>query len=52
MKSSMPSWITRRGSWRSASPPDQIEKSRNGTQCEITANPASAGEANFWYMIQ
>ena len=32
--------------------PVQIENSRNGSQCEITAKPASAGDWNFWNMIQ
>ena len=48
----MPIWMRRRGSKRSASAPDQIEKKRNGTQCEMTAKPASAGDWNFWNMIQ
>ncbi len=41
---SVPIWINRRTSNRSASAPLKAAKKRNGTQCEITANPASAGE--------
>ncbi len=52
MNTAMPSWMMRRGSWRSARPPDQRAKSRNGTQCEMTAKPASAGEWNFCHIIQ
>jgi len=48
----VPIWICRRGSWRSAAAPEAIEKSRNGTQCEMIAKPARAGEWNFWNMIQ
>ncbi len=47
MNSSMPNWMIRRESKRSVSAPDQIENNRNGSQCEITAKPASAGEWNF-----
>ncbi len=47
MNSSMPNWMMRRASKRSASAPDQIENNRNGSQCEITAKPPSAGEWNF-----
>ena len=52
MKSAMPSWIRRRGSKRSASAPDHTEKNRNGSQCDRMAKPPSAGEWNFWKMIQ
>ena len=48
----MPIWMMRRGSKRSASAPDSTEKKRNGSQCESIANPPSAGEWNFWKMIQ
>ena len=48
----MPLWIMRRGSTRSASPPTATENSRNGSQCEITAKPPSAGDWNFWNAIQ
>ncbi len=52
MKSSMPTWMMRRGSKRSASAPEYTENSRNGSQCESTAKPASAGDWNFWNIIQ
>ena len=52
MNSTMPTWMMRRGSKRSASAPDQTENNRNGSQCEITAKPPSAGEWNFWNIIQ
>ena len=48
----MPSWISRRGSTRSASAPTGTEKNRNGSQCDTTANPPSAGEWNFWNTTQ
>ena len=44
MNSSMPSWMMRRGSKRSASAPEYTEKKRNGSQCDSTAKPPSAGE--------
>jgi hypothetical protein len=43
----MPTWITRRGSNRSASAPDATENSKNGNQCDTMAKPAKAGEWNF-----
>ena len=52
MNNSMPTWINRRGSKRSARAPEYTENSRNGSQCESTANPPSAGEWNFSNMIQ
>ena len=52
MKHTMPSWMMRRGSKRSASAPVYTENSRNGTQCEITAKPPSACEWNFSNIIQ
>ena len=52
MKSSMPHWMIRRGSNRSASAPTATENSRNGSQCDSTAKPASAGEWNFWNTTQ
>ncbi len=35
-----------------ASPPTATEKNRNGSQCDSTAKPASAGEWNFWNTTQ
>jgi len=52
MNRAMPIWIKRRGSKRSASAPESTEKKRNGSQCDSIANPPSAGEWNFWKMIQ
>ena len=52
MKSSIPHWMIRRGSNRSASEPTATENSRNGSQCDSTAKPASAGEWNFWNTTQ
>ena len=52
MKSSIPHWMMRRGSNRSASEPTATENSRNGSQCDSTAKPASAGEWNFWNTTQ
>ncbi|MND04717.1 hypothetical protein D3C83_251170 [compost metagenome] len=52
MKHSMPSWMMRRGSKRSASTPEYTENSRKGTQCEITAKPPSSGDWNFWKITQ
>ena len=52
MKKSIPIWMMRRGSKRSASAPDHTERNRKGSQCESTAKPPSAGEWNFWNMIQ
>ncbi len=52
MNKAMPIWMMRRGSKRSASAPESTEKKRNGSQCESIANPPSAGEWNFWKMIQ
>jgi hypothetical protein len=52
MNSSIPHWMMRRGSNRSASPPTATENSRNGSQCDSTAKPASAGEWNFWNTTQ
>ena len=52
MNSTMPAWMMRRGSNRSASAPAATEKIRNGSQCDSTAKPASAGEWNFWNTTQ
>ena len=52
MNRAMPIWMMRRVSKRSARAPDSTEKKRNGSQCESIANPPSAGEWNFWNMIQ
>ncbi len=52
MNSSIPHWMMRRGSNRSASAPTATENSRNGSQCDSTAKPASAGEWNFWNTTQ
>ena len=32
--------------------PEATENSRNGSQCETMAKPASAGEWNFWNTTQ
>ncbi len=45
-------WMSLRQSNRSASEPAYTEKSRNGTQWLMTANPASIGEWNAWKMTQ
>jgi hypothetical protein len=42
----MPSWMSLLMSKRSAKPPLTPARSRNGTQCDTTANPPSAGEWN------
>ncbi len=47
MNSTMPHWITRLGSYRSASAPAQKENNRKGSQCDRIANPPSMGERNF-----
>jgi hypothetical protein len=52
IKSSIPHWMMQRGSNRSASEPTATENSRNGSQCDSTAKPASAGEWNFWNTTQ
>ena len=52
MNSAMPAWMMRRGSARSLSAPTGTEKNRNGSQCDSTAKPPSAGEWNFWYSTQ
>ncbi len=52
MNSTMPIWISRRGSKRSPSAPAATENSRYGNQCEMTAKPPSAGEWNFCHMTQ
>jgi hypothetical protein len=44
--------MMRRGSTRSVSAPTATENRRNGSQCDTTANPASAGERNFWNTTQ
>ena len=44
MNSPIPHWMMRRGSNRSARAPAATEKARNGSQCDSTAKPASAGE--------
>ena len=43
-KAAHDTWMMRRQSKRSASPPNGIEKNRCGSQWLITANPASSGE--------
>ena len=49
---SIPTWMRRRMSMRSARAPLYPASSRNGTQWEITANPPRAGEWNFSYITQ
>ncbi len=44
MNRAWPAWMSLRQSYRSASPPGYTEKSRNGTQWLMTANPPRAGE--------
>ena len=44
MKSTAPHWMSRRESNRSFREPTETEKSRNGSQCDTTAKPPSAGE--------
>ncbi len=41
---SIPIWMSLRMSKRSANPPLTPASSRKGIQCEMTANPPSAGE--------
>ena len=52
MKSSAPAWMMRRESKRSLRAPTGTENARNGSQCETTAKPPSAGEWNFWNITQ
>jgi len=44
MNSAIPICTRRRGSTRSASAPERVEKNRKGSQCDKTAKPPSAGE--------
>ncbi len=52
MNSAIPIWIRRRGSKRSDRAPAGTANSRNGSQCDTTAKPPSAGEWNFCQHIQ
>ena len=52
MKSTMPIWMRRRGSYLSASAPAKTPKISVGSQWAMMAKPARAGEWNFWKIIQ